>query len=143
MREILAFEVKWSRAPVLDVEFSRFVYKGGEVGADTEYEAGRKLQELKLQQEGNEYDDEDRRRAEADWETTANRGTAARSNIYGAKGSVEEAIEEKLTMPTDIVKETRSASEYGGPKRAEVAKVLVDVEETPGRSCNLRPRRRG
>ncbi|KAL2520239.1 embryonic protein DC-8-like [Forsythia ovata] len=58
-----------------------------------------------------------------------NRGMAARSTIYGAMGSLKDAIKDKLTYPSDIVQEARAVHEYGGPKRGE--KTVDDAAGTP------------
>ena len=42
------------------------------------------------------------------------RGNEAKGTIFGALGNVTEAIKSKLTMPSDIVEETRAAREHGG-----------------------------
>ncbi|KAI3989793.1 hypothetical protein MKX01_040763 [Papaver californicum] len=62
------------------------------------------------------------------------RGTAAHSNIFGAIGSVTEAIKEKFTAPKDVgerarlqTDDTKSTSAGTGPE-----KIIVDVHrETP------------
>lgn len=74
---------------------------------ETEDEARRKMQELKLREEG--YDDEDQKRAEPERETAEDRGTAGTRNIFSTIGSVKEAIKEKLTKPSDVVEETQAA----------------------------------
>ncbi|KAK4341168.1 hypothetical protein RND71_039669 [Anisodus tanguticus] len=68
---------------------------------------------------------ESRQRAEADKETAAARGSAANESIYSAMGNLTPSLKEKLTMPCDIVEETRAARELGGPKRGK----RMDVEE--------------
>lgn len=54
-----------------------------------------------------------------------NRGSAAKKNIYSAMGNLTSSIKEKLTMPSDIVEETRAAHELGGPKRVK----RTDIDE--------------
>ncbi|KAL0456304.1 UNVERIFIED_CONTAM: Late embryogenesis abundant protein ECP63 [Sesamum latifolium] len=101
--------------------------QGGDINeekyGETEFKARQKMQELKLNEEG--VYDEAKQRAAADWDTAADRGIAAKRNIYGAVGSVKEAIKDKLTYPTDIVQEARASREYGGPKRGE--KMVEDI----------------
>ncbi|KAI3464290.1 hypothetical protein Pfo_020953 [Paulownia fortunei] len=94
---------------------------------ETEFKAREKMEELKLNEEG--VYDEAEQRAATDWETAADRGIAARRNIYGAVGCVKDAIKDKLTYPTDIVQEARASREYGGPKRRE--KLVDDIEGGP------------
>lgn len=65
------------------------------------------------------------------WDTNnVNRGQAAKVNIFSAIGNVTDAIKDKLTMPSDIKRETEAAREYGGTKRP-VDTYVVDVEKTP------------
>ncbi|XP_006365295.1 embryonic protein DC-8-like [Solanum tuberosum] len=94
-----------------------------ELYEETEDNARKMMQELKLNEEG--VQDEARQRAEADRETAAARGSAAKKNIYSAMGNLTGSIKEKLTMPSDIVEETRAARELGGPKRG----MRTDVDE--------------
>jgi len=59
------------------------------------------------------------------------RGNEAKGTIFGALGNVTEAIKSKLTMPSDIVEETRAAREHGGTGRTVVE---VKVEDSkPGK----------
>lgn len=60
-----------------------------------------------------------------------NRGQAAKVNIFSAIGNVTDAIKDKLTMPSDIKKETEAAQEYGGTKRPVLDTFVVDVDKTP------------
>ncbi|KAL0351274.1 UNVERIFIED_CONTAM: Late embryogenesis abundant protein ECP63 [Sesamum calycinum] len=106
--------------------------EGGDINeekyGETEFKAREKMQDLKLNEEG--VYDEGKQRAAADWDTAADRGIAAKKNIYGAVGSVKEAIKDKLTYPTDIVQEARASREYGGPKRGE--KMVEDIRGPTG-----------
>ncbi|KAL7156217.1 hypothetical protein ABFS83_03G128600 [Erythranthe nasuta] len=114
-------------------ELDRKSLQGGDTNQEkyreTEFKAREKMEEHKLNEEG--LQDEAKQRAAADRETAADRGVAARKNIYGAMGSVKDAIKEKLTYPTDIVHEARASREYGGPKRAEKEKLVDETEEGP------------
>ncbi|KAK4708756.1 hypothetical protein R3W88_029681 [Solanum pinnatisectum] len=94
-----------------------------ELYEETEDNARKMMQQLKLKEEG--IQDEARQRAEADRETAAARGSAAKKNIYSAMGNLTSSIKEKLTMPSDIVEEMRAARELGGPKRG----MRTDVDE--------------
>ncbi|XP_004250722.1 embryonic protein DC-8-like [Solanum lycopersicum] len=94
-----------------------------ELYEETEDNARKRMQQLKLKEEG--IYDEARQRAEADRETAAARGSAAKKNIYSAMGNLTGSIKEKLTMPSDTVEETRAARELGGPKRG----MRTDVDE--------------
>ncbi|KAG5576982.1 hypothetical protein H5410_057116 [Solanum commersonii] len=87
--------------------------KPKELYEETEENTRKMMQELKLNAEG--IQDEARQRAEADRETAA---ASAMGNLTGS-------IKEKLTMPSDIVEETRAARELGGPKRG----MRTDVDE--------------
>ncbi|KAG8378526.1 hypothetical protein BUALT_Bualt08G0146200 [Buddleja alternifolia] len=106
---------------------------GGDINdekyGETEFKAREKMQELKLNEEG--VYDEAKQRAWADKETAADRGVAAKRNIYGAMGTVKDAIREKLTYPTGIVQEARASREYGGPKRGRGHKLVDEVEGGP------------
>ncbi|KAK4413424.1 Late embryogenesis abundant protein ECP63 [Sesamum alatum] len=108
-------------------ELDQKALEGGDINeekyGETEFKARQKMQEVKLNEEG--VHDEAKQRAAADWDTAADRGIAAKRNIYGAVGSVKDAIKDKLTYPTDIVQEARASREYGGPKRGE--KMVEDI----------------
>ncbi|CAA0837669.1 embryonic cell protein 63 [Striga hermonthica] len=107
--------------------------QGGDINTEkygeSEFKARERMQEVKLDKEG--VYDEAKQRALADRETAADRGIAAKKNIYGAAGDVLDSIKEKLTLPTDIVREARASREYGGPKRAPNEKLVKDIGEEP------------
>ncbi|KAM3324313.1 embryonic protein DC-8-like [Capsicum chacoense] len=101
-----------------------------ELYEETEDNARKIMQELKFKEEG--IQDEPRQRAEADREAAAARGSAAKTNIYSAMGNLTDSIREKLTMPSDIVEETRAARELGGTKTDK--KTDIDEESHVAKS---------
>lgn len=59
------------------------------------------------------------------------RGNEGKSNIFSKLGGVKDAIKDKLSMPTDVVEQTRAAREYGGTRRGTEGEKVVVVDETP------------
>lgn len=92
------------------------------------------MEELKLQ--GKEYKDEDADRAREARDIEAEKGQAAKENIFSSIGSIPGAIKSKLTHPTEVVEDSRAAREKGSMGRRTVPVmegVEVDVAETrPG-----------
>lgn len=66
----------------------------------------------------------------------AEKGSAARDNVYSAFPSKTESIKGKLTQQSDVVEETRTVRDMGGTgmKGGPEKLVIVNVEETPTES---------
>ncbi|CAN0879982.1 Pentatricopeptide repeat-containing protein At5g03800 [Linum grandiflorum] len=99
---------------------------------EAEEETRRRVEELKLQDEAEKADYQHRKEE-------AERGKAARDNIYGAVGlgKIVESVKGKLTQPGDVVEETVAAREHGGAGRVRVGsrkeEGAMPVEKTwPG-----------
>nr|AAO39900.1 At2g36640 [Arabidopsis thaliana]BAC42987.1 putative f13k3 late embryogenesis abundant protein AtECP63 [Arabidopsis thaliana] len=98
-------------------------------GKELKEEAGAKAQEAS--QKTRESTESGAQKAEETKDSAAVRGNEAKGTIFGALGNVTEAIKSKLTMPSDIVEETRAAREHGGTGRTVVE---VKVEDSkPGK----------
>ncbi|RXH90373.1 hypothetical protein DVH24_033056 [Malus domestica] len=105
--------------------------KAKEKLSETEEEARRKMEQLKLQGKN-----ADRAREARDIE--AEKGQAAKENIFSSIGSIPGAIKSKLTHPTDVVEESRAAREKRstGKRTVPVVEgVEVDVAETRPGAC--------
>ncbi|CAN1860374.1 Late embryogenesis abundant protein ECP63 [Linum perenne] len=79
---------------------------------EAEEETRRRVEELRIHDEAEKADYQHRK-------DEAERGKAARDNIFGAVGlgTIVDSVRSKLTKPEDVVEETKAAREHGGTGR--------------------------
>lgn len=100
--------------------------------SETEEEARRKMEELKV--EGKEYKDEAGGRSREARDIEAEKGKAAKGNILSSFGGVTGAIKSKLTQPTDVVE--REEVDVAETRPGEVAGKLYSSDQMHGQNFN-------